>query len=217
MTRRGDATRERIVDVAERLYAARGVDGVSLPRSASRRGSATSRRCSSTSAIATACCAPSPSGTCRASTPSRRGSRRSWLTRQRPTRAPARGSTWRCWSGLRPSTWRSARASGHGSRSRRRWAALPTLTSEDLLAHLTPVALDHGTALFEHLRPTLGDHLAAERLFAVGTSSLHLCADRARIEDAGGATRPLLALAQFADNLLDMAVGALLAPVGPPA
>ncbi len=217
MTRRGDATRERIVDVAERLYAARGVDGVSLREIRIEAGQR------NVSAL-------------QFHFGDRDGLLRAIADRHLP-RIDAVQEAMAVQLADMVTADDAATVRKHVAvlvrpaaeylalgPSERAWvqiaaqlAAQPTLTSADLLTHLTPAALDSGTALFELLRPTLGDHLAAERLFAVGTSSLHLCADRARIEEAGGATRPLLALAPFADNLVDMAAGALLAPVGPAA
>ena len=97
-------------------------------------------------------------------------------------------------------------------------AARPEVVLADVLGHAPAVALHVGTAVHEWLAPRLGSGLAIERIVAVATACLHLCADRARVEDAAagssaGPVRPALPFDQWRANLLDMAVAAMGAPV----
>ena len=86
-----------------------------------------------------------------------------------------------------------------------------------MIGHVPATALHAGATLHEHLAATMGPTLATERILAVTTASHHLCADRARAEDAGRPARrlvrPRLPFEAWRANLLDMAVAALLAPV----
>jgi AcrR family transcriptional regulator len=98
-------------------------------------------------------------------------------------------------------------------------AARPDVVLADVLGHAPAIALHVGAALHEHLAPTLGPGLAVERIVAVTTACLHLSADRARAEDAStgpriGPVRPTLPFDDWRANLLDMAVAAMVAPVG---
>jgi AcrR family transcriptional regulator len=117
----------------------------------------------------------------------------------------------------------------HRGRSARAWvklsaelAARPGLGLADVLDHAPAIALHAGVTLHERLAQDVGPELATERLVAVVGAAHHLCADRARAEDAAPAAlrfgRPPLAYDAWLGNLLDMAVGALLAPArgGPP-
>ena len=95
--------------------------------------------------------------------------------------------------------------------------ARPDVSLSQVTDHVPAIALHAGATVHEHLAATLGPTLAVERILAVTTASNHLCADRARAEDAGrpahGGVRPLLPFDVWRANLLDMAVAALLAPV----
>ncbi|HEY7073297.1 MAG TPA: helix-turn-helix domain-containing protein [Acidimicrobiales bacterium] len=95
--------------------------------------------------------------------------------------------------------------------------ARPDVSVSEVIGHVPAIALHAGATLYEHLAATMGPTLAVERIVAVTTASHHLCADRARAEDAGtpaqGAVRPLLPFDVWRANLLDMSVAALLAPV----
>jgi hypothetical protein len=94
--------------------------------------------------------------------------------------------------------------------------ARPDLAVADVIGHAPAVALRAGVALHEHLAATLGVALATERILAVTTAAYHLCADRARAEDApaqAAPVRPVLRFDEWRANLLDMAVAAMTAPV----
>lgn len=99
-------------------------------------------------------------------------------------------------------------------------AARPGVGLTDVLEHAPAIALHTGATLHERLARDIGPELAAERLVAVVGATHHLCADRARAEDAAPATlrygRAPLAYDAWLGNLLDMAVGALRAPARPP-
>jgi AcrR family transcriptional regulator len=104
--------------------------------------------------------------------------------------------------------------------SERSWAKmLAELLSDprisiDMIRSASPEdAVKLGTTLIEELARTLPPELAAERLWAVIQSSVHLCADRARIIDDPQNVRPVPSYEAFAENLVDMALGALTAPV----
>ncbi|HEX8802896.1 MAG TPA: TetR family transcriptional regulator [Acidimicrobiales bacterium] len=96
-------------------------------------------------------------------------------------------------------------------------ASRPDVAVADVIGHAPAVALHVGTAVHEHLAATMGGPLATERIMAVTTAAHHLCADRARAEDAAapaaGLVRPLLPFEVWRANLLDMAVAAMTAPV----
>jgi AcrR family transcriptional regulator len=96
-------------------------------------------------------------------------------------------------------------------------AARPGVTLAAAIGHVPAIAVHAGATLHEHLAASMGSTLATERILAVTTASHHLCADRARDEDAGrpapGVVRPRLPFEAWRANLLDMAVAAVLAPV----
>ena len=99
-------------------------------------------------------------------------------------------------------------------------AAHPGVVLADVIGHAPAIALHVGATLHERLATTMGTTLAVERIVAVSTACNHLCADRARLEDAAaepgeGAVRPALPFDSWRANLLDMAVGAMVAPVRP--
>jgi AcrR family transcriptional regulator len=98
-------------------------------------------------------------------------------------------------------------------------AARPDVAIRDVFAHAPATALHAGTTLYEHLATTMAPALAVERIVSVSTACNHLCADRARVEDAAapaaiapGLMRPLLPFDDWVANLVDMAVAAMLGP-----
>jgi hypothetical protein len=92
--------------------------------------------------------------------------------------------------------------------------ASPERSVAELYDNLPAETLAAGAALHEHLQTSVGlpGAVALERIISVSQASLHLCADRARLEDAPEAGRRHLALDDFIENLVDMAHGALTAP-----
>lgn len=98
--------------------------------------------------------------------------------------------------------------------------AQPQLALRDLVDHAPPVALQVGTTIHRRLCLTMDPAVVTERLISVMAACSHLCADRARLEDAPAPTapgrRPSLPFDQWRSNLIDMAVGALLAPTSRP-
>jgi AcrR family transcriptional regulator len=109
--------------------------------------------------------------------------------------------------------------------SERAWAkiiaelgARPGVSRQDMIERVPPTALHVGLSLHEQLSRRIGPELAVERLLSVLSACNHLCADRARLEDAPPSAparrlaRPVAPFDTWLANLLDMAVGALLAP-----
>jgi AcrR family transcriptional regulator len=211
---RGERTRERILDTAERLWGERGVDGVSLREIRIAAGQRNS------SAL-------------QFHFGGRDGLLRAIAERHLPQVAA-----------LQERAYAAAAASGRRDDlaalvevlvrpladylrrgpSERAWVkvaaelgAMPGVSLSDVLGHAPAVALHVGATVHERLAATMGPTLATERILAVTTAASHLCADRARAEDAGGASRglvrPLLPFDVWRDNLLDMAVAAITAPV----
>jgi hypothetical protein len=93
----------------------------------------------------------------------------------------------------------------------------PDLTYQDVVDHAPAIGLHVGAALHDQLAQRIDPTLAVERMLSVLSACHHLCADRARIEDdapdpAVPHIRPVLPFDTWLANLLDMAVGALLAP-----
>jgi len=96
-------------------------------------------------------------------------------------------------------------------------APRPDVELRELTENAPQSALAAGGVLFEQLCAHLPREVALERLMAVSQATLHICSDRARVEDAegsmGDANAGRLDLEAWADNLVDMACGALFAPV----
>ena len=92
--------------------------------------------------------------------------------------------------------------------------ALPHVPLRDVVDHAPPVALQVGATVHQRLSADMAPDIVIERLISVMAACNHLCADRARFEDAPEAAgvRPSLPFPEWRANLVDMAVGALLAP-----
>jgi AcrR family transcriptional regulator len=97
-------------------------------------------------------------------------------------------------------------------------ATRPETALRDMVDHAPAVALHVGTTIHQRLSLSMDGDIVVERLISVGAACNHLCADRARYEDAPEAAglRPSLPFARWRANLVDMAVGALLAPTSRP-
>lgn len=96
-------------------------------------------------------------------------------------------------------------------------SARPDVRLQDMLEHVPATALHVGVALHDELARRIDPAVAVERLMSVLSACSHLCADRARIEDAPPGdgpqlARPFIQFDAWLANLLEMAVGALLAP-----
>lgn len=96
-------------------------------------------------------------------------------------------------------------------------AARPELRVHHFVASAPPEAIDVGTRLLDELERVVPRHIGFERIFMVSLASLHLCADRARIEEAQSAGRQHMSQAAFTENVLHMSHAALFAPVHEPA
>jgi AcrR family transcriptional regulator len=94
--------------------------------------------------------------------------------------------------------------------------ARPERSLRDFHDNLPVETLTSGAAIYDHLCTTLPRAVALERVLAVSQVSLHVCADRARLEDATDTGRSHLDLDGFIENLVDMAFGALTAPAKTP-
>ena len=92
-------------------------------------------------------------------------------------------------------------------------ASRPQLPIEEMTAASTSAAREDGTALVAVLARDLPVDFAIARLLSVSQSTIHLMADRARLEDAQSVRKPTMSLALFEANLLDMACAALTAPM----
>jgi len=89
----------------------------------------------------------------------------------------------------------------------------PQLSLDTIQEHSTEQATAVGVELLERLSSTIHADLAAERIWAVAQFAIHISADRARLLDDTAAARKLTSDQVFATNLVDMALGALTAPV----
>jgi AcrR family transcriptional regulator len=91
--------------------------------------------------------------------------------------------------------------------------ASPELNVQDMMSAAPAPAVIVGRSLFERLRGQLPDALAAERMMVLAQNAVHICADRARLEDDPAVSRRYVPSEVFVENLVDMTVGALFAPV----
>jgi AcrR family transcriptional regulator len=212
-TSRGERTREHIIDVAERLYGERGVESVSLREiriaAGQRNASALHFHFGDREGLLLAIVdrhLPQLIAI-------QRGLYDEMILegRQRDPRSLVEVL-------LRPSALYLCRGP-----SERAWiklvgelAAKPELEFRTIVDWAADYALAVGTELYELLCEQMPDELAVDRLFTVTLSFASICADRARVEDADDTGREHLALDRWIDNLMDMAHGALFAPVSHP-
>ncbi len=210
MTTRGERTREHLLDVAEQLLSTRGIDGVSLREI---RLAAEQRN---TSAL-------------QFHFGDREGLLRALSDRHRPRL-----------QGLLTAHYREMIADGREGDSRsllgvfvrptvdyvfegpspRAWvrilaelAARPELEVHDFVNNTAPEAMDTGVRLLDSLQEVVPRRLGFDRVFMVSLAVLHLCADRARLEGSPAPGRRQLSQHDFTENVVDMAHGALFAPV----
>jgi AcrR family transcriptional regulator len=208
----GDQTREHLLDVAERLYGDLGVDNVSLRqiRLAAEQGN--------TAAV-------------QYHFGDRDGVVRAIAERHQPrllavqaelvaaiTARPGRARIRQQVEALvRPFADYVARGP-----SERAWIKIladlladPRLSVATMTEHADDRAVELGRQLHAALCATMPADTASERLLAVSQFAVNLSATRARIVDDPEATRLLPSDDAFARNLVDMATGALTAPVSP--
>ncbi len=113
--------------------------------------------------------------------------------------------------------WADYVTQGPGARSWVRIAAELAARPERLWLefrdHSPTVMVEVGAELLDHLATRLGPRLGLDRLMRVNLATLHLCADRARIEEAGPSSEmQVLGDDDWASDLVDMAIAAMLAP-----
>jgi AcrR family transcriptional regulator len=88
----------------------------------------------------------------------------------------------------------------------------PDLQLKQMVAVAPPAAQKAGTVLYGQLILQMPAELARERIVALAQVAVHMCADRARLEDAPGDSRRHVDGPVFVENLVDMVTGALFAP-----
>jgi AcrR family transcriptional regulator len=93
----------------------------------------------------------------------------------------------------------------------------PELRLNQMVMIAPPAAQKAGTVLYEQLVVLLPPPLARERIVALAQISVHMCADRARLEDDPEESRTHVPGDVFVENLVDMVSGALFAPLSAPA
>jgi AcrR family transcriptional regulator len=207
---RGERTRQRILDQAELLYGARGVAGVSLREIRIAAGQR------NTSALQFHF--GGVDGLVRALAERHMPAIGARQERLRAELTPPDGRA-------RPETlvevmvrpWADYVRQGPGARSWVRVAAELAARPERLWLEFRDrspaVAVEVGAELLEHLTTQLGPRLGLDRLMRVNLATLHLCADRARIEDAASSSEmQVLGHEAWATDLVDVAIAAMLAP-----
>jgi AcrR family transcriptional regulator len=88
----------------------------------------------------------------------------------------------------------------------------PRLSLATLHEHAPEASARAGQAVVDRLATRLPREIAVARVWMVMQFTIHVCADRARLQDDPKAARHLDGDEAFVTNLVDMAVGALTAP-----
>ncbi len=209
MAPRGERTREHLLDVAERMFAERGVLGVSLREIRIAAGAR------NTAAM-------------QFHFGNREGVLQALTERHLPRIAAIQDELYTQMTAgqlgedrrslvevlVRPAAEYSLRGP-----SERAWikimsnlASAPALRLREFVSYAPPTSVKVGNILFTQLAAGMPRVVATERLFSVARSATHIAADRARIMDMPDT--PLRVDDElFVENLVDMAVGALFAPV----
>jgi AcrR family transcriptional regulator len=210
-TARGERTRERLLDAAERLWADRGLEGVSLKEIRLAAGQRNS------SAL-------------QFHFGDRDGLRLALAQRHLPRIASLQQEFYRRLveegrqddlAGLVEVLVRPIAEYVRRGPSERAWLRIaaadlgrPEIAPQDLVDHSPPLAVHVGATIHAQLGAVIRPEVAGDRILYVVIACHHLCADRARLEDLppGARRRPILSFEVWLDNLLDMAVAAMTAP-----
>ena len=211
MTARGDETRNRLLDVAEQMFGDRGVNGVSLREIRLASGAR------NTAAI-------------QFHFGDREGLVHALTARHMPRIAELQQELYDVMVREGRADSRSlvevlVRPSADYLRlgpSERAWVKImgdlgaePELEPNEMALLAPEPALRVSRRLYERLSSSVPEDVALERMIVLAQSAVHLCADRARLEDAPGDRRTYAPNELFVENLVDMVTGALFAPVGP--
>lgn len=89
----------------------------------------------------------------------------------------------------------------------------PDLRLKEMVAVAPPAAQKAGAVLYEQLIRQMPPALARERSVVLSQVALHMCADRARLEDDPSQSRAHVAADVFVENLVDMICAAVFAPL----
>jgi AcrR family transcriptional regulator len=213
VTVRGERTREHLLDVAERLFGERGVAGVSLREIRLASGAR------NTAAV-------------QFHFGSREGLLKALTERHMPGIAALQRDLYDdvIESGreadprslvevlVRPAAEYLTRGP-----SERAWVKImadlgqaPELRLNQMVMIAPPAAQKAGAVLYEQLTRRIPPSLARERIVALAQIAVHMCANRARLEDDPEGSRAHVPGDVFVENLVDMVTGALFAPVSAP-
>jgi AcrR family transcriptional regulator len=203
--RRGDQTREHILDCAEQLFAAEGIGRVSMRQiriaADQRNEGAVQYHFGDLDGVIRALV--------------ERHTPRVQQIQERIIKANGSNPTLRKKVNA---TFRPMAEYCTQSPSERAWARImadlisdPTLSFAALQEGTQPVPANAALAVYEDLCTKLPADIAGDRLWAVTQFVIHVTADRARLHDDPKASRPLSSENAFIDNLLNMAYGALTA------
>lgn len=207
-TARGERTREHLIDVAEQLLSTRGVDSVSLREIRLAAGQR------NTSAL-------------QFHFGDREGLLRAIAERHRPRQKAMLSELYRRMvaegrdddRGLVEVFVRPVADYVFEGPSPRAWIriaaelnARPDLEVDDFVSRASDDAMQVGVRLVDSLEQTMPRHIGFERILMMMLATLHLCADRARIEGAPTPGRRHMSQQDFVDNVIDMAQAALFAP-----
>ncbi len=91
--------------------------------------------------------------------------------------------------------------------------AQPDLEVPEMLAVAPEPAIRAGRMLYDILVQQMPAAVAGERMIVLAQCAVHICADRARLENDPSFSRKHVSGPDFIENLVDMLVGAVLAPV----
>jgi AcrR family transcriptional regulator len=209
MPRRGDNTRNQILDAAEQLYSSLGVANVSLRQirieSKQRNDSAVQYHFGDRDGIIRALAERhlpnlSDIATHVVDRPGARRSRRLLVEAL-----------------VRP--WAEYVTRGASERAFVKivaeLAADPSLTFDTIRDNSLPELETIGIALFDSLTPKMSKELAGERVWTISRFAMQAAADRARLIDSRNTARLLVSNSIFIDNLIAMAVGAINAGASP--
>jgi AcrR family transcriptional regulator len=208
---RGDQTREHILDVAEQLFGDEGIEKVSMRQIRLAAGQR--------NAAAVQYHFGDLAGVLRGLS-DRHSPRVRIIREEYASQVAARGTT--RFRGLVEALVRPPADYVTRGSSERAWIKIvdalltdPKISMEAITGASDPVSVEVATAVFDEISTTIPADLAGERITTLAMFTIHTTAARARVIDDPGSRRTMSSDELFARNLVDMAVGALRAPLSP--